>query len=95
MKVSLEILRYFNFKPSFKLRWCRSRELFGSQLSVTKRVAVQTLLWSLEFVIKIIIEHDTITELFKGCFEISISVIVKHVQSIGIIRAFCLPGGTS
>ena len=60
---------------------------------MTKRVAVQTLLWSLEFVIKIIIEHDTITELFKGCFEISISVIVKHVQSIGIIRAFCLPGG--
>ena len=27
------------------------------------------------------------------CFEIDISVIVKHVQSIGIIRAFCLPGG--
>ena len=30
-----------------------------------------------------------------GSFEISINVIVnKHVQSIGIIRAFCLPGGT-
>ena len=28
-----------------------------------------------------------------GCFEISISVVVKHVQSIGIVRAFCLPGG--
>ena len=31
--------------------------------------------------------------MFVGCFEISISVIVKHVQSIGIIRAFCLLGG--
>ena len=29
-----------------------------------------------------------------GCFEISISVVVKHIQNIGIIRAFCLPGGT-
>ena len=29
-----------------------------------------------------------------GCFEISISVIVKDVHSIGIIRAFYLPGGT-
>ena len=28
-----------------------------------------------------------------SCFEISISVVVKHVKSIGIIRAFCLPGG--
>ena len=28
-----------------------------------------------------------------GCFEISVSVVVKHVQSIGIIRTFCLPGG--
>ena len=27
-------------------------------------------------------------------FEISISVVVKHLQSIGIIRVFCLPGGT-
>ena len=26
-----------------------------------------------------------------GCFEIGISVIVEHAQSIGIIRAFCLP----
>ena len=32
--------------------------------------------------------------MFVGCFEISISVIVKHVQSIEIIRGFfCLPGG--
>ena len=31
--------------------------------------------------------------MFVGCFEISISVIVKQVKSIGIIRAFCLPGG--
>ena len=28
-----------------------------------------------------------------GCFEI-ISVIAKHVETIGIIRAFCLPRGT-
>ena len=26
--------------------------------------------------------------------EISISVIVKHVQHVGIISAFCLRGGT-
>ena len=32
--------------------------------------------------------------MFIGCFEISTSVIEKHVQSIGIIRAFCLPGKT-
>ena len=31
--------------------------------------------------------------MFVGCFEISLSVIVnEHVQSIGTIRAFCLPG---
>ena len=30
--------------------------------------------------------------MFVGCSEISISVIVKHVQQIGIVRAFCLPG---
>ena len=29
--------------------------------------------------------------MFVGCFEISTIVIVKHAQSIGIIRAFCLP----
>ena len=29
--------------------------------------------------------------LFVGCSEISINVIVKHVQIIGIISAFCLP----
>ena len=28
-------LRYFNFEPSFKLRWCRARDLFGSQIPVT------------------------------------------------------------
>ena len=31
--------------------------------------------------------------MFVGCSEISKSVIVKHKQHIGIIRAFCLPGG--
>ena len=30
--------------------------------------------------------------MFVGCSEIIISVIVKHGQHIGIIRAFCLPG---
>ena len=29
------MLRYFNFKLSFKLRWFRPRDLFGSQISVT------------------------------------------------------------
>ena len=29
-----------------------------------------------------------------GCSEINIGVIVKHVQQIGIIRAFCVPGTT-
>ena len=31
--------------------------------------------------------------MFAGCSEISISVIVKHEQHIGIIRVICLPGG--
>ena len=26
---------YLNFEPSFKLRWCRAQDLFGSQISVT------------------------------------------------------------
>ena len=30
----LLILRYFNFEPSFKLRWCRARDLLGSQIPV-------------------------------------------------------------
>ena len=28
--------------------------------------------------------------MFPNCSEITISVIVKHVQHVGIIRAFCL-----
>ena len=28
------LLRYFNYKPSFKLRWCCDRDLFGSQILV-------------------------------------------------------------
>ena len=32
--------------------------------------------------------------MFVGCSEICNSVIVKHVQHVGIIRAFCLPRGT-
>ena len=80
------MLRYFIFESSIKLRWCRARDLFGSQIPVTtvgfelripciqsrylthglgndfvcKGFAVQTLLWSLEFVIQINLEHDTI-----------------------------------
>ena len=30
--------------------------------------------------------------MFTGCSEISINVIVKHVQHVGIIRACNLPG---
>ena len=29
------MLRYFNFDPSFKLRWCLARDLFGTQILVT------------------------------------------------------------
>ena len=29
------MLRYFNLEPSFKLLWCRARDLFGSQIPVT------------------------------------------------------------
>ena len=32
--------------------------------------------------------------MFVGCSEVSISVIVKHVQHVGIIKAFCFPRGT-
>ena len=28
-------LRYFNFEPSLKLRWCCARDLFGSKIPVT------------------------------------------------------------
>ena len=28
------VLRYFNFEPSFKLRWCCARDIFGSQIPV-------------------------------------------------------------
>ena len=31
--------------------------------------------------------------MFADCSEISIIVIVKHVQHVGIIRVFCLSGG--
>ena len=30
--------------------------------------------------------------MFVDCSEISIGVVVKHVQHVGIIRAFRLPG---
>ena len=30
-----ELLRYFNFEPGFKLRFCRTRDLLGSQIPVT------------------------------------------------------------
>ena len=66
-------LRYFNFEPSFKLRWRHARDLFGSQIPVStwgferlgnyfvcKGFAVQTLLRSLEFMIQINLERDTI-----------------------------------
>ena len=29
------MLIYFNFEPNFKLRWCRARDLFGSQIPTT------------------------------------------------------------
>ena len=33
--------------------------------------------------------------MFVGCFEISISLIVKHVQNIGTVRNFYLYDGIS
>ena len=33
-------------------------------------------------------------DVFVGCSETSVSVTVKHVQHIVLIRTFCLPGGT-
>ena len=63
------VVRYFNFESSLKLQRCRARYLFGSQISwpsglgndfVCKRFAVQTLLWSLEFVIRIDLKHNNI-----------------------------------
>ena len=32
---SVQKLRYFNFEPSFRLQWCRARDLFGLQIPVT------------------------------------------------------------
>ena len=67
------MLRCFNFEPSFKLRWCRAQDLFESQPTglstyfVCKRIAVQTLLWSLEFVIQINLEHNIIA-VIRLCF---------------------------
>ena len=37
--------------------------------------------------------HHHRSNMCVGCFEISISFVVKHVQSIGIIRAFFMNGG--
>ena len=34
-KLNKRFLRYFNFNPSFKLRWCCAWDLFGSQIPVT------------------------------------------------------------
>ena len=31
--------------------------------------------------------------MFIGCYEISIDVIVKHVQHVGIVWNFCQPWG--
>ena len=33
-KLILNVLRYYNLQPSFKLRQCRAQELFGSQIPV-------------------------------------------------------------
>ena len=32
--------------------------------------------------------------MFAGCSEMRISLTVKHDQNVGIIKAFCLHGGT-
>ena len=33
-KIDFPMLRYFNFEPSCKLRWCRTRDLLESQIPV-------------------------------------------------------------
>ena len=37
-KVRINMLRYFSFEPSLKLRWFRARDLVESQISVTAGV---------------------------------------------------------
>ena len=57
-------LRQFAFWliATFNLQWCRARDLLGSKIPMTtaSNCAKETLLWSLEFVIKINIERETI-----------------------------------
>ena len=47
-----------------------------------------------KLVLLIRVSPSHMQDMFAGCSKISISVIVEHVQNIGIITAFCLPGGT-
>ena len=59
------VLETIAMKTLATLAW---NELWPSGLSnwlVCKRFAVQTFLWSLEFVIQIILEHDTIACLYQ------------------------------
>ena len=92
------MLRYFNFKLSFRRQLCRARDLFGSLIPVTtgcfelrisciqssylthyairpsgfgnyfvcilKKFEVQTLLWSMEFVIQINVELDQLLKVY-------------------------------
>ena len=39
------MLRYSNFEPRFKLQWCRARDLFESQISVTTFQLKYSVLW--------------------------------------------------
>ena len=40
---NMYLLRYYNFEPSFKLRWCRGQDLFGSQIpAITRVMELQT-----------------------------------------------------
>ena len=61
------ILRYFNFEPSGP----------GNDF-LCKRFVVQTLLWSLEFVIEINLEHDTIAYLYSYTPIVYLFVFVKQ-----------------
>ena len=36
VNTSKKELRYFNFDPSFELRWCRAQYLFGLEIPVTR-----------------------------------------------------------
>ena len=58
---SWSTLRYFNFKPSFKLRWRRARNLVTALYGIVSQFKSSCGHWNLRYVI--ILRHDTIVNL--------------------------------